>query len=243
MSGATTMATPAPAEGGVSGLRNVVLGVPAAAGNLVISAQPIVCLGTGERSGIEVFAEYGGVRGAGWHAAPVELLDEVFALTLGCIDEIMRAAPDADTISVNVDPRSLRDVHAQAVIAAVAALEDRVLVLEILETGALDRQAVQTIEHFRSLGARCVIDDFGTGWAGIERLNEVTWDGVKLDRCWVDAAARGDSPAELAPAIAEHRFSYVVVEGVDSALKDDLARRCGASHAQGWFYDRPAVIC
>jgi EAL domain-containing protein (putative c-di-GMP-specific phosphodiesterase class I) len=205
---------------------------------LIITAQDIVRLGTGVRTGVEIFAEYEGVKGSAWHAAELTLLDEVLDLMLSVVSTVADAAPPWGTVSLNVDPRVIHNGHTDNVISAVEAIGNRTLVLEVLESQPLGDAELNCLEVWRTFGAHVVIDDYGSGLAGPDRLHATSWDGVKLDREYLH-----DDPAVL-DEVAEIAFghSYIVAEGIETPAQADLAYKAGATHGQGWLYSRPVRI-
>jgi EAL domain-containing protein (putative c-di-GMP-specific phosphodiesterase class I) len=209
---------------------------------LQVSYQTVVQLDTGETSGIEVFAELGGVRGEGWHRAGQCLLDAAFEQTMGAAGRVSEVAPAGGTVAVNVDPRCVHRGHDRSVAAAVESAGDRTLVFEVLENRPLGPDQLRVLESWRRLGSLIVVDDYGTGFADPERLEATRWDGVKLDRSLLSRLAGGDLMVLEDLRVVLAGYDYVVAEGVEDRRRASLARSLGASHGQGWFYSRPVRL-
>ena len=68
----------------------------------------------------------------------------------------------------------------------MAALEPRLLTLEITESVLLDEAdvAIATMDRL-SIGIRIAIDDFGTGYSSFAYLGRLPVDHLKIDRYFV----------------------------------------------------------
>lgn len=127
----------------------------------------------------------------------------------------------------------------------LAGLDLRDIVIEFTEDVLLDRVSLSTLTQFTALrqnGAVIVIDDFGTGAAGLSHLMRLPLDGVKLDRQFVQAMEndpRARAIMRASVSLAHGLDLYVVAEGVETEQQDVLVRSLGISAAQGYFYCRP----
>jgi diguanylate cyclase (GGDEF)-like protein len=114
------------------------------------------------------------------------------------------------------------------------------LEIEVTETVLLVNfdAARRNLAKLRAKGVRVVIDDFGSGYASISYLQEMQFDGVKIDGSLVQAATtstRGhrllkgviDLCANLAvPCVAEH---------IESEEQRSLLKRLGCAKGQGYL--------
>jgi EAL domain-containing protein (putative c-di-GMP-specific phosphodiesterase class I) len=127
----------------------------------------------------------------------------------------------------------------------------------LLETGRADRLAVEITEHeelgadapifdavaaLRARGALIVIDDIGTGYAGLDLLLQLRPEVIKLDGFIV--RGMGTDPAHRAVAagvtsIAKDLASRVVAEGIETSSDLAAARAAGISYGQGYLLGRP----
>ena len=95
----------------------------------------------------------------------------------------------------------------------------------------------------RSLDVRIAIIDFGTGYSSLAHLARFLVDFGKIDRSFVDGVCTGRSEAALVRGvlcIAEELQLISIAEGVEDAVHDLELRRLHCTHAQGYYYSRPA---
>ena len=127
----------------------------------------------------------------------------------------------------------------------------------LLETGRAERLAVEITEHeeldadsplfdavaaLRARGVLIVIDDIGTGYAGLDLLLQLRPDVIKLDGFIV--RGMGTDPAHRAVAagvtsIAKDLGSRVIAEGIETSGDLTAARAAGIGYGQGYLLGRP----
>ncbi len=147
-------------------------------------------------------------------------------------------------IAVNVSGRHivrprLRDDVASALQAS--GVDPRQLVLEITETALVDDSlALTNLEELRRTGVSISIDDFGSGYNSIARLEQLPVDIVKIDSRFVSRG--GPSTNKLLKLIvqAAHAFGLpVVAEGVEHDYELEMLREIECESAQGYYLGRP----
>ena len=94
----------------------------------------------------------------------------------------LRRASSTQPDLAGVVARALRD----------AGLDPADLVLEITETGLLERteRPASVLRAIKATGVRIALDDFGTGYSSLSYLERFPIDELKLDREFVGAARR-----------------------------------------------------
>lgn len=151
-------------------------------------------------------------------------------------------------ISVNL---SARMVDHPALVPEISAIVTRtgladcsLITLEVTETFSMTNreQAKRNLAELRTMGFRLSIDDFGVGQASLAYLSEIPSDEIKLDRCFVAAAATRprdrrivESMVDLAHALGQE----VVAEGIEDFATLEAMRRLGCDMGQGYFIARP----
>lgn len=120
----------------------------------------------------------------------------------------------------------------------------RDLVFEVTE-GALSDDPASTLDVLTRLalkGFELSIDDFGTGYSSLERLHQIPFSELKVDRGFVvaaqhDASARAilESSVELGRKLGLR----LVAEGVESEAQRGLVSSLGCDLAQGYLFARP----
>ena len=148
-------------------------------------------------------------------------------------------------LSVNVSGRQLVDREFPASVAGIldaTGLRPTSLVLELTETALANRgPAISTMESLRDMGVRFVLDDLGTGYSSLASLCSLPLDGVKIDRCFVQALTSRRARAVVG-AIIDVGCSLglsVVAEGVETEEELACLRVLGCPHIQGFLVGRP----
>ena len=162
-------------------------------------------------------------------------------------EELGPAAPLP--IHVNVSSRELEQPNLPGVVAralADAALDPADLVLEITESGLLERtqRPVSVLRAIKETGVRIALDDFGTGYSSLSYLERFPIDQLKLDRGFIARLASGDDDPVLVRAILDmaHALGLVVVaEGIETEEQATVLRELGCERAQGYALARPAA--
>ena len=126
-----------------------------------------------------------------------------------------------------------------------AGLPADCLGLEVSEgaIGESPDEVIASLEALKGVGARILLDDFGTGFSSLWRLKRLPIDVVKIDRCFVDQLAE---PGSQDPAIVKAILGMtsamgmeVIAEGVETGAQLDSLRALGCRTAQGFFLGRP----
>ena len=180
------------------------------------------------------------------------LIDTIGPLVLraACIQasDWQRRFPRAELfVAVNVSPRQLRGAAFATEIEAAlheSGLPPRQLHLELTETAVIGDEA--RIGHLlgalRTLGLKIWLDDFGTGFSGLNHLRRVPVDGVKIDRSFVADLLRDPDDLALTSAIISMAHSIgitVVAEGVESEGQYEVLRSRGCDLGQGFWLGPP----
>src|SRR5437762_2000390 len=114
-------------------------------------------------------------------------------------------ASDAVTMSVNVSPRQALEPGFAAEVQGIldaAGLQPSALVLEITESLMLHESAASdgSLRQLRDLGARLVVDDFGTGFSALEYFKRFEVQGLKIDRSFIDGLGRSREDTAIVSA-------------------------------------------
>ena len=170
------------------------------------------------------------------------LIDEVGLLAFRDACRMARRWPTL-SICVNLSPLQFRDPSFPAVLRGIAAgegVEPRQFDLEITETLFIEHGALctQAIEQLRRDGFRIALDDFGTGYSSLSCLRRFPVDRIKLDRSFIDVAARDQSVAIIRAAVTlGHAMKVdVVAEGISCVDEEQIALEAGCDALQGHLY-------
>ncbi len=118
------------------------------------------------------------------------------------------------------------------------------LIVEITEDEAISDPdlAREIAVQLKLYNVHVSIDDFGSGFSSLARLNELPFAEIKLDRSFVHGCANDDKKRDMCRAVADlaRRFAISsVAEGVET--KDDLQvlMELGYDVAQGFLFAKP----
>ncbi|WP_445150642.1 bifunctional diguanylate cyclase/phosphodiesterase [Baekduia sp. Peel2402] len=160
---------------------------------------------------------------------------------------VTRATGRPLELGVNVSPRQLR--HPAFLAALEGALEDSglpasALIVEITETALLgsDPATAHAIAELRGLGARLVLDDFGTGFSSLSMLKERPIDGIKIDRSFVAGLPSDASSGAIVAAVVGMAHALgrtVTAEGIETSEQLAFLQALGCDLAQGYLLGRP----
>ncbi len=103
-------------------------------------------------------------------------------------------------------------------------------------------RAQQSLDRFRTLGVRVALDDYGTGYSGLDHVKLLTVDEVKLDRSFVRGLPGSTTDARIAEAVLSlsHALGLVVTaEGAEDDEALDWLVAHGCDRVQGFCLSEP----
>lgn len=145
------------------------------------------------------------------------------------------------TVWINVSPRQLIGPGLAETLLAILAEHDLPtsrIGVEIVETTLVDAAAAEVeLQKLHEAGVRIAIDDYGTGYSSLARLQQLPLDMLKIDRSLISEVhtpkgrALVDSIIQLALALE----ATTVAEGIE--LREQLAavRELGCTTASGYL--------
>ncbi|BBC24511.1 EAL domain-containing protein [Pseudanabaena sp. ABRG5-3] len=153
------------------------------------------------------------------------------------------------TISVNLSPKQLAqdDVLEKCLnVLQQTDLEPKYLKIELTESSIMENPnfAVSILRKMQEAGINIYIDDFGTGYSSLAYLHKFPFDGLKIDRSFVNNIHADNNGTEIIQAIialAQSVNAHIVAEGIESLdqlnyLQDLLSEE---GDGQGFFLFRP----
>ena len=151
------------------------------------------------------------------------------------------------TVSVNISLASLNDTSIADQITDVvrlAGLDPRHMILEITETMIMQEigPALENLARLRMRGFGLSVDDYGTGYSGLQQLMRVPFTELKIDQgfvidCATNAASR--TVVESSIAMARRLGLKTVAEGVERQAEWDILKAAGCDMVQGYFIAKP----
>jgi len=120
------------------------------------------------------------------------------------------------------------------------------LIFEITETAILTYtdNVTRTINTIKSMGIGLALDDFGTGYSSLNYLQNLPFNVIKIDQCFIHRLGKCKKTAALVKAImtiADACEMDVVAEGVENSVHLEHVIDLGCNKVQGFYYSKP--IC
>ena len=152
----------------------------------------------------------------------------------------------AINVAVNLSPRQFqKSVHLTDNVSRSlrsSGLPPECLELELTESLALEKpeEVNATLSRFREMGIRTAIDDFGVGHTGLDYLDRIEVDTLKIDRSFINRI--GESGAPLVTAVislARGLNLDVIAEGVETRAQVNFLKSHGCRYMQGFLFSKP----
>jgi diguanylate cyclase (GGDEF)-like protein len=150
------------------------------------------------------------------------------------------------SVAVNLATTNLLDLELVGTIERLLLTEGLppdALIIEITESALVDSaRSRNTVAELRLLGVRISLDDYGTGWSSLARLQDVSVDELKLDRIFVARLvhdARSVAIVRSTVALADSLGADLVAEGVEDEVTLSALRRFGCTITQGYVHSPP----
>lgn len=158
-------------------------------------------------------------------------------------------------VSVNLSRLHIQDPAAADKLHAIAKehhVPPELLEFELTETIFLEEfpGAKRLIDQLRAYGYKVSIDDFGSGYAGINIWQELNFDYLKMDRVFLsDNPSLKERNEVLVPNIiniAQRLHVQVLCEGVETEEQCLYLLKLGCTAVQGFIFSKPvppAQLC
>ncbi|NOY83756.1 MAG: EAL domain-containing protein [Nitrospirae bacterium] len=151
------------------------------------------------------------------------------------------------SIHINISPRQFwKNGFVEELVQVVSALNlpPKAIILEVTESVILQNamEAFEIFEKIKQHGFPLYIDDFGTGYSSLSYLHQFPFEGLKIDRSFVDVIEKDKKCNELIKTIIQLAKNFgleVVAEGVEKKEQSDYLMAQGCKYAQGYLYAEP----
>jgi len=224
-----------------------------------LAYQPIAELATGRAVAVEALLRWEHpVRGTILPSEFIGLAEEtglIVPIGAWVLDRACRqmvewrgqsSAPELG-VAVNLSVVQLRDPELVSLVRETlerAGLEPKALTLEITESFLMKdiAPALDVLTALKALGVRLALDDFGTRYASLSRVNRMPLDALKIDRSFVHRLAGEDSDTAIVAAILAMARALglgVVAEGIETPAQHTQLLALGCRHGQGFRLARP----
>jgi EAL domain-containing protein (putative c-di-GMP-specific phosphodiesterase class I)/CRP-like cAMP-binding protein len=157
---------------------------------------------------------------------------------------------DAPFVSVNLSARQLTgDNLVDDVIAIIARhnMPPESLKLELTETVMVEQPALamNILSRLIELGFKLALDDYGTGYSGLDTLQRYPVGTLKLDRAFVAPMLTSTQSLEIVRSsitLAHTLGMSVVAEGIETRETRDALAELGCDYGQGWLFGKPVPL-
>jgi EAL domain-containing protein (putative c-di-GMP-specific phosphodiesterase class I) len=127
-----------------------------------------------------------------------------------------------------------------------SGFDPRGLTVEVTETDVIRQTdaVLETLTRLRSFGVEVAMDDFGSGNSNLDRLQNLPFTQIKIDRSIVSPSVTNLTSARLvnfAGMLGQALGLTVVAEGVEDQGTVEVLHRCRISRAQGYHFSGPVV--
>ena len=153
-------------------------------------------------------------------------------------------------IFVNFDPSSIYDpaycLRSTAAAIAEAGLKNEDVVFEVTETHKAKNIAhlKGILQFYRNAGFQVALDDVGAGWSGLNLLNSLMPDFMKIDMELIrdiDTIKSQQTLVKHLIASARDNGIKVIAEGIETREEASCLQDLGVDFMQGYYFGRPAL--
>lgn len=216
--------------------------------------QPIIDLRTYRICGCEVLARLEDAHG---FLSPGEFIPalsehgDIQKFTELMFDKAYRGLAELDwpyaekfKLSFNIFPENLNNQTVGFFQQHPAIHDQRFQIcLEVTEDSTISDQLYQRIiEKFSKLGIDVSVDDFGTGYGNLGRLDIGGLKCLKVDKSlisYLTPANVKDSLASFIPLIAARSNLEIIAEGIETQENVEAMLKIGIRYVQGFYFAKP----
>ncbi|WP_104903300.1 EAL domain-containing protein [Pseudomonas sp. LH1G9] len=158
--------------------------------------------------------------------------------------------PDELFVSVNLSPTEFKRgnlVERVRYALNKSGIEPTRVELEITESVMLEDAvgALEVMHTLKHLGIRIAMDDFGTGYSSLSYLRAFPFDGLKIDRSFLNRLEDSADDKAIVQAIVGLGRALsltVTAEGIETAEHLALLKAVACDEGQGYFLSRPLDV-
>jgi EAL domain-containing protein (putative c-di-GMP-specific phosphodiesterase class I) len=226
----------------------------AAAGRLLLYAQPIVNLYTRETVLEELLLRMrsadGTISGPAEFLAAAERHGTITALDTWVFDQAVQIAGGGRPVTVNVSAPSVSTAsflqHVEDTLAR-SGVEPSLITLEITETAVVSDivQVSRFADRLDKIGCQFALDDFGTGYAALTYLKHLPVRYLKIDMSFVRDLNENPRSRRVVNGVVALAASFnhqTIAEGVEDLWTLEQLSELGVDLAQGFGVGEPAPI-
>jgi diguanylate cyclase (GGDEF)-like protein len=126
-------------------------------------------------------------------------------------------------------------------------VDPRFVVIELTEHQPTDDYKLmrEAVKHYRNMGFEIALDDLGAGYSGLRLWSELLPEYVKIDKHFIQGLHEDTVKLNFVRSIQDIASSLnckVIAEGVETKEEFITVEKLGITHAQGYYFARPAAL-
>ncbi|MGI9134059.1 MAG: EAL domain-containing protein, partial [Rhodoferax sp.] len=121
------------------------------------------------------------------------------------------------------------------------------LKLELTETGLIEHRALaqEQLQRLCEFGNSIALDDYGTGYSGLEHLQSYRFKTLKLDQSFIREMLNSSLSFQLVMSsidMAKSLLLDLVAEGIETEEIARILKLLGCDYGQGYLYSKPKPL-
>lgn len=121
------------------------------------------------------------------------------------------------------------------------------VIIELTEHTPADNYEIMRVsaQHYRSMGFQIALDDLGAGYSGLRLWAELLPEYVKIDKHFIRGLHDDRIKLNFVRSIQSMAVSLncnVIAEGIETEQEFKVIEKLGVTHAQGYYFARPAAV-
>ncbi len=121
------------------------------------------------------------------------------------------------------------------------------VIIELTEHAPADNYEIMRVsaQHYRSMGFQIALDDLGAGYSGLRLWAELLPEYVKIDKHFIRDLHDDRIKLNFVRSIQSMAVSLncnVIAEGIETEQEFKVIEKLGVTHAQGYYFARPAAV-
>jgi len=150
-------------------------------------------------------------------------------------------------ISINLSRMDFYDTEMMDALQSklsLTSLDEGFHRFEVTESSymAITENDVSRLNTLRSLGAKILIDDFGSGYSSFGTIADYDFDIIKLDMAFVQKIGKNSKIESIIHSLidmAHHMDAKVIAEGAETKAQVEFLRRHNCDYIQGYYFSKP----
>lgn len=226
----------------------------------ILHYQPIIELASGKLVGAEALVRWQRPDGvlvqpdlfidlAEEHQLITAVTEQVFDTLIRDLKDFLHQHPEFH-VSVNLSAQDIGSASAMRSLRSRlgnAGIRAQQVWLEVTERGCVANgaEASAQLDLARAAGHFLAIDDFGTGYCGLQYLQTLPLDILKIDKSFVQTVATESVTGPVLAhiiSLAKSLDLAIVAEGVETEQQAQYLREHGVQYAQGWLFSKPLTL-